>query len=109
MCEGCWREYGGHAIVNERTLDAARKVGLIYEFSDVGGDAHVVVDDWNLGDDNIRWNLADGMGIHEHTAEQRRIVRDALEALLALPMPERVSAMAIHDGFVRGEGGKEGA
>jgi hypothetical protein len=114
MCRGCWENYGSPAIVNARTVAAADKVARIYEFSMVGGDAHVVVDDWNLSDETVQWCLTEGMAmnVHEHTPEQKAIVREALEALAALPLDERASAMAIFDRFVAaretGNGGGDG-
>lgn len=102
MCYGCYEEAGHPAIVNEKTRAAAALVAKVYEFSCCGGNAHIVVDDWNLGDENIRWCLDEALtiNIHSASAEQLASERECLEALLALTEDERASAMALHDGFL---------
>ena len=102
MCYGCYEGAGKPAIVTEKTKAAAALVAKVYEFSCVGGNAHIVVDDWNLEDDHIRWCLDEALktNVHEADAEQLAAERACLEALLALTDDERASAMALHDGFL---------
>jgi len=102
MCYGCYEDAGSPAIVNEKTKATAALVAKVYEFSCVGGNAHNVVDDWNLKDHNIRWCLDEALkeNAHEADSEQLAAERACLEALLALTDDERASAMALHDGFL---------
>lgn len=103
MCESCYYEYGSPAILSDTTKEAAALVNRVYDFSIVGGNAHIVVDDWNLEDNNIRWCLDTALTENHHEActEQLIAERDCLEALLALSENERASAMAIHAGFIK--------
>lgn len=105
MCYGCYEGAGSPAIINDKTKTAAALVAKVYEYSLVGGNAHIVVDDWNLEDDNIRWCLDTALAenVHEADDEQLAAERVCLEALLALTPPERASAMALHDGFISPE------
>lgn len=98
MCYMCYEDYGKPAIVTEKTKAAAALVAKVYEFSCVGGNAHNVVDDWNLEDDCIRWCLDEALktNVHEADAKQLAAERACLEALLALTEDERASAMALH-------------
>lgn len=99
MCLGCYEREGSPQIVNEKTVAAAAAVGKVYEYSSVGGNAHIVLDDWNLDDHNIRWCI--DVAIAENSDgdpdEQLAVEREALERLLALTHGERVSALAIHE------------
>lgn len=102
MCLGCYEEDGSPAIVNEQTVAAAAAIERVFECSCVGGNAHIVVDDWNVDDEAINYCLRDSLplNIHEADAEQLAVEREALERLLALTYEERLSALAIHDGFL---------
>lgn len=102
MCYGCYEEAGEPAIINEATQAAAALVAKVYEFSMVGGNAHIVVDDWNLEDSHIRWCLDTALTENAHEAGKEQIAAEkaCLEALLALNPAERASVMALHDGFI---------
>lgn len=98
MCVGCWEEYGSPRIVNPAVLAAAKVIDAVYAFSCVGGNLHVVIDDWNLD----LCNEADAYiatNIHEASAEQLAAERECLRLLLSLDEDERASALAIRDGY----------
>jgi len=103
MCYGCYKEYGSPAIITKTTQHVANLVAKVYEFSSVGGNAHVVIDDYNIEDDHIDWCLREGLSsnVHEHDEKQLAIEKELLEALRLLSIDERVSALAIHDGFIK--------
>lgn len=102
MCNSCYIEAGSPSIVDESTIAAAKLVHEVYKYSAVGGNAHIVVDDWNLEDSNIRWCLDEALrdNIHEAGPRQLAAEKAALEALLALDERRRYSAMAIHEGII---------
>lgn len=97
MCMGCWEEhYDAAQIDTPAVRDAAAKIARVYEFSEVGGGLHVAVDDFNLEDACCnRFTDFD----NEYSAEQIAAEEDCSRALLALTIPERASALALHDGF----------
>jgi hypothetical protein len=101
MCEQCWRDHGAPRLYNAKVQAAADAIARVYELSIVGGNAHVVVDDFNIDDGCIDWNLGEGldMNVHKHGEAQIRIERDALEKLRALSLAERASALGLHDGY----------
>lgn len=117
MCYGCWEKAGKPAIVNKKTKEVARLVNKIYEFSLSGGEAHVVVDDWNLDNATINWNLRrinkllkskdlpkspkEVSWDSPDTAETIQIAKEALLALKKLTEPERYTVLAIQDGHLK--------
>lgn len=101
MCYDCWKEAGSPAIITKETLRVAELIGDIYSFHGAGGNAHIVVDDWNLEDHNIDRCLG-RVAENEDDDDPLQLdaERAAIEALRLLPEPERYSAMAIHDRFI---------
>lgn len=106
MCLSCWHEHGAPAIVNERTKRAADLVCAIYDHphAGAGGNAHCVVDDWNLRDSDIESVIREPPFIAESTFEQLQAEMRCMLALKALTLDERYSAMALADGALRGDG-----
>ena len=98
MCENCWSEYGAPALINERTRAAAAMIARVYEFNDVGGNLHSIVDDWNLDDDDF---AEDEMPVyHDAGPEQLEAERAAWGMLKGMSLPERPSALALPDRFL---------
>lgn len=102
MCYGCYEEYGSPKIVNDATKHAANLIGAIYEFNCVGGNAHIVLDDFNIEDSNIDWCLNEALNtnVHGHSEIQLQSERECLTALKGLTVEERASALAIHNGWI---------
>ena len=121
MCYGCWEEAGKPQIDTPAVVDAAAAVEAVYEHSCVGGNLHIVLDDWNIEDSHLEFcsQCIDGAGVmplddnaadfHRQYNEQRRANPDPPEQLAAerrccelfkaLTEDERASALALHDGF----------
>lgn len=105
MCENCWKEAGSSAIINAKTLQAARLIEALYEseHGSVGGAGHIVFDDNNVGDGFIQYCLqcCDDpeyvKSLGEETIEASRV---ALLYFLTLTEDERVSALAINAGYI---------
>jgi hypothetical protein len=100
MCIQCWNEFGRVQIDSAAVREAAASIAKVYEFSCVGGNLHIAIEDWNIEDDNldfcaksIRENV-DEAGPEQLDAEAR-----CLGLLRALTEDERASALAFHDGF----------
>lgn len=51
MCLGCLQEYGNPKIDNELVRSGVKAVEKVYEFSCVGGNLHVQLDDFNIEDE----------------------------------------------------------
>lgn len=111
MCYGCYEEYGSPAIVTDATKRVAELCGQLYEIAPVGGNCHIVTDDWNLEDSHIefcRQQVANGGWPDELTGEnynydpaQLAIERELLELMAPMSEAERASALGIWDGFVK--------
>jgi hypothetical protein len=101
MCYGCWQEWGEPMIDTPAVRAAAQAIGAVYGFSCVGGNLHVVVDDWNLDDSDLD-SCADLLAenIHEGTPAQLVAERHCFGLLRALTEDERASALALHGGYV---------
>jgi hypothetical protein len=104
MCYGCYMEYGEPRIVNEDTLPSASLIDNVYDYSDNGGNAHIVVDDWNLEDSHIEFCI-DQIARNPFDSPQEQLDAElwCLEKMLSLSMAERASAMAIHEGWLSNE------
>lgn len=103
MCFECYKAAGKPAIINEKTIYAAALVSKVYEFSNAGGHAHNVIDDWNLDDSNINWCIKLIDENDEKTDTNPLQIEAELECLMALSRltdDERASAMALHEGFI---------
>jgi hypothetical protein len=107
MCRGCYEnEWGEPKIVNDRTREVAALINRIYDFNPCGGNAHVVVDDWNLDGESIQFCLGQvAQNPNGDSAEQLEVERNALSAMLDMTEDERASAMAIASGWLGVEGG----
>lgn len=110
MCYGCWEKAGSPKIVNEKTLAAQPLISAVYEASCVGGNLHIVLDDFNIDDEDVEacvkfideWDRDHPEGfdaklsIYRDTAAER----ECIAAFRAMTVDERASALAIHDGYV---------
>lgn len=109
MCIGCYEKLEGKTIINEKTKMAASLIDEVYDYSAVGGNAHIVLDDWNLEDHHIKWCIYEAIpeNFHKYSDPQLEAEKACLYMLLGMSMEERISALAIHDGFVNDEGEAE--
>lgn len=99
MCQGCWRkDYGASRIDNERVRAARDLIADVYEHSLVGGNLHVMLDDFNLED-----SAFDGqqlLWIAQEAEPRKRLAELAcFEAMRALSLAERASALALFWGY----------
>jgi hypothetical protein len=110
MCEGCYEEYGRPAIITDRTLAAAELVRQVYDYSGVGGNLHIVLDDWNIEDDNLEFcakEIAAGGYFdpkypdERATSEQLDVEKRCCDALARMTLAERASALALYDGYLK--------
>jgi len=91
MCISCWQEYGSPKIINENVLSAVEVIRELYDESCVGGNLHIVVDDWNIEDENLAW-----CGAKELSDTEKK----CFDALSLLSIGERASALAIVEELV---------
>lgn len=95
MCIECYdEEYGA---VREDTTEvrlAAEAIDRLYEAHPAGGALHVVVDDWNLEDENLAFCA---------TQEMDEVERACFDALMPLSLSARASALGLHEGFWKPE------
>lgn len=121
MCYGCWEEAGKPQIDNARVRAAVPLIQAVYEHCPVGGNLHIVLDDWNLEDGNLEFcsQTIDGAGVmplgenpadfhvryndekraNPDPPEQLAAERACCDAFMAMTEDERSSALALCDGF----------
>lgn len=121
MCENCWAEAGSPRIDNEKVRAVQPLIAAVYKYSHVGGNLHIVLDDFNVRDRDLECCqkiIADGgvlkmpagsvafLGVPAGTpetdpvsGEQLHAELTCLEALRAMTVEERASAIALFDGF----------
>lgn len=103
MCYSCYEEAGKPAIINEKTKKAAELIIAIYieDNCDLGGYAHIVVDDWNLDDLSIDYCIGvANEGSSDITEEGKQACLSCLNHLKTLSEDERYSAMALAENFI---------
>jgi hypothetical protein len=105
MCIQCWNEYGRVRIDSAAVREAAAAVAEVYRHSCVGGNLHIALDDWNLGDGNLD-SCAGSIreNVHEAEPEQLDAESRCLALLRSLDEDARASALALHEGFWRATG-----
>ncbi len=123
MCYGCWEEAGKPMIDTPEIRHAAETVTALYEHPNccVGGNLHIVTDDWNLEDSNLAFCLycidhAGQMELEDTAADfhkryndkkrenpdppdQLAVERACHDALAALTELERHAALALEAGY----------
>lgn len=103
MCYGCWEKDGKPSIVNEKTIAASKLIEEVYKHSRSGGNLHVIIDDWNYQPEHLVNCLADikrnDYGWSYPAALEAE--RACAEALLALTVEERGSALAIQEEIIK--------
>lgn len=102
MCYNCYEEHGSPKIVSKGTEKAAKLIAMVYEGAGAGGNAHIVVDDFNIKDRDSDWCLEVAISENKFDTEpgQLDIERECLEAMKELSVPERASALAIYEGWL---------
>lgn len=105
MCRQCWEdEYGGASVINEKTIAAAKLITDVYEINSVGGALHVVLDDWNIEDEFFGADSFKGYleyTLFQFSAYEVKVQRKCFDAMAALTVEGRASALALHDGYIR--------
>src|SRR5690606_30658274 len=112
MCYGCYEEYGFPRIVTASTLAAAEAAKKVYEFSCVGGNLHIVLDDWNIEDCNLefcrqsitRIRAGSPEKYDDTTPEQVDAEDECLKLLEPMSLDERASSLALWDKFLMPDG-----
>lgn len=108
MCYSCWEGAGKPRIDNEKTRALPALVEEVYEHNGVGGNLHVVLDDWNLDDHNLAFceeQIAKGGYVSSdwpdepHSTEQLAAEFLCLQALKAMTEEERYSGLALAQGM----------
>ncbi len=105
MCQVCWAELGAPADWNAAVATGVRLAREVYKQprGSAGGNLHIVLDDWNLENDNIRYC----MDTNEIVLPGRTIdttltpvERECAEHFLTMSMDERGSVLAVLDNYV---------
>lgn len=100
MCLNCWKEEGSHAIVNDKTKAAAKLVEELYDEQPTGGYLHIVTDDYNVQQHHIDGCMgARALEIMDRPATD--IERRCWRALFDMTTEERVSALALYEGWIK--------
>lgn len=94
MCRACWIEDGAPRIDNERVRAAVPLIAAVYDAPGgiVGGQLHVIVDDYNVSDEVMASQTRTGADFN--SAELACYAH-----LLTMTPDERLSALALHDGY----------
>ncbi len=108
MCFNCFINKFVKPIVNDKVIHCSELIDKVYEYTGAGGNAHIVVDDWNLEDHSIESCLKYLEEDKEVSDGERKATYECLIALKGLNEDERYCAMGIHDGHINLETLKKG-
>lgn len=106
MCLGCYKDEGSPAIINDKTISAAKLIDEVYDYFPSGGPAHVVIDDWNFEDNHVDFCLLDAEPDGWSEPMDKIGCEKAKKLLLMLKsmtIEERVSSKAIQYGILKTE------
>jgi len=107
MCASCWIDAGRPQTDTPEIRGAAALVAPVYGFSCVGGNLHIVLDDWNLEDSHLDFcdeQIKKGghtpiWGSEPDSPEQLEAEGKCLAAFRKLSEQDRYSAMALAEGL----------
>lgn len=108
MCFNCFINKLVHPIVNEKVINCAILIDEVYKYTGAGGNAHIVVDDWNLEDHSIDYCIKCSQEDQDVDPREKKAVEECLFAMKELTEMERHCAMGIHDGFINLESLRNG-
>jgi hypothetical protein len=94
MCMSCFKahvEEVGRTEVTDDMRAVLPLIAAVYEESCVGGNLHIVVDDWNIEDHHVKWCAE----IPNLTAAEQACV----DALLALTEAQRNEVMLLESAY----------
>jgi hypothetical protein len=83
-------------IDNQQVRDAAELIGEVFQFSCVGGNLHIAIEDENLSNDDLKFcskSIADN--VHGSSDSLLDLEQECLDALAKLTYRERVIAVSI--------------
>lgn len=74
----------------------------VYEYSCVGSNLHILLDDWNIRDSDIKRLKKEAIPKNYHEASPAHLQheRECLHAFEVLNIRERVIALALQEGFL---------
>lgn len=89
MCYLCWKDrYKGARIINDKTQAASILIKKVFE---VGGNLHLIIDDWNLEDSLFE-------------SEKKELTDNeaaCFKLLSEMSVAERASALALASGYLK--------
>lgn len=110
MCYECWMDLGKPRMRTPQIERCAGLVRKLYECSPVGGNLHIITDDWNLEDEHIEMcreymaAIPEGAETEyqdaEDYAKQLRIEREIINLMTPMNEEERGAVLALQDGFL---------
>jgi len=94
MCQGCWEGYGSPKVLSAKAEAAVPLIKAVYDQprGGAGGNLHIVLDDWNLGDESVQWCI--------DNTEMTDIERACAEHLQTMTLEERAAALAKYEEFI---------
>lgn len=96
MCKNCYFEAGEPKIINDKVIHAVKLIEAVYDINGVGGNLHVVLDDWNTDLVEGCKELIDA----EEDEEKKAIELACYNHLITITEDELITALAIRDGFI---------
>lgn len=114
MCYACFVCFGSPTTVTTRAIQASKLIAELYTHNPVGGNLHIVTDDWNIDNDQVFYCkqeiTAIKKGLPPEYAFCDPVTVEIEYKILTLMEPmsedERAVTLALHDKFIDEQGNK---
>lgn len=104
MCARCHEEANSPTLWNDSIKRAVDLIHRVYRYHSTGGLLHVVLDDWNIGDEHVQWAEAyvtqEAVRWKAEEPEMVAACQELAPLLAAMTEQERASSLAYADGVL---------
>ena len=101
MCKQCWEEAGNPRIDNPEVRKAQQLISELYEIHSSGGDLHIVLDDWNVDNESLKFCYYEILLDTKLDRNDRDLHLKVYYQLMKLTPQERISVLALNDNLWR--------
>lgn len=95
LCSGCWESYGSPELDSPEIQACRELIEELYRFPEggVGGNLHIVTDDWNIEDGNLEFCRDQVLDESYGTPDQREVELQILDLMDRMSLAERASVL----------------
>lgn len=104
MCYSCWEGYGSPTSDNPQIRECAKLIDDLYNYPEggVGGNLHIITDDWNIDDEHIQF-CQDQVDKNDYDIPYGQLATEKriLELMTPMLIDERASVLGRKWNFIK--------